>query len=413
MLQTVSVWAPPGAEGPGGNGGPAGNPGGGGSGGKHKADGPTGGGASGGATGATAGRQDPGRAWPDHRYLYLSRSMASLAALNPAAASAPRAERQTPGAAAGQEGPDQALRRLAAPLPSRQAWPMGISLALVPSFEEARRLLGPAEPGGRPARNELSGPRPRFAPDRGSCSACTIDSKRICSPTERCARGRRGHRRHLPLHLKTVHLDALELGRGETPDLSATAEDWPGLHIREELYLWVRIGTLRLAPGSRLIVRGNVCAIELDIVQFTGPADTAAAEWPEISILGTPHAPFSRFRWQARSPADPARPETTAPTARRRATRRRSSDRARPDLPRRRARTARPGATVVTAIPARMAACKCSPTSASVVSRHSDRRNCASSASPATARPAVPAARAARADRAGPGATASRMPDNL
>ena len=232
----------------------------------------------------------------------------------------------------------------------------------MPSLEEARSLLGPAEPGGRAARSLLFRASPQIrARSRLRLGMHDRGEEYFFADGTICAADAEGHRRHLPLHLKTTHFDALEIGRGETLDLSATAADWPGLHIREELYLCVRIGLLRLAPGSRLVVRGNVCALDLGTVQFTGAADMNAAHWPEISILGTPHAPFSRFRRQAAQPgrpgADgndgangaPASPRASifgpAPT----------SPARRPA--RRPATAARPAATAATASPARMAEC--------------------------------------------------------
>ena len=226
--------------------------------------------------------------------------MASLAAPDPAVASVPRAEGTFPDAAAETERPDEEPFRLAAPLPPREAWPKGLCLALVPSLEEARRLLGPAEPSGRAARSLLFRASPQIrARSRLRLGMHDRGEEYFFADGAICAADADGHRRHLPLHLRTAHFDALEIGRGETLDLSATAADWPGLHIREELYLWARIGSLRLAPGSRLVVQGNVCALEFGTVQLTGAADMNAAHWPEIAILGTPHAPFSRFRRQA------------------------------------------------------------------------------------------------------------------
>jgi len=226
--------------------------------------------------------------------------MASLAKFAPAVVSVRRADTTMPGAVVGTEWPDQGPTRLAAPLPSRETWPKGLCFALVPGFEEARRLLGPAEPGDRPARSALFWSSPQIrARSRLRLGMHDRAEEYLFADGTLCAADAAGHRRHLPLHLKTLHLDELEVGRGETLDLSATAADWPGLHIREELYLWVRIGQLRLAPGSRLIVRGNVCALELDTVRFTGEANMDAADWPEIAILGTPHTPFSRFRRKA------------------------------------------------------------------------------------------------------------------
>jgi len=207
----------------------------------------------------------------------------------------------SPAVAAADDDPLSAPRSrplaLASPLPRREDWPKGVRLALVHDLHEARGLLGPDGPEQRAARSALFW-RARQIRARARLRLGMHDRGEdfLFGSADLCAADAAGHRRHLPLHLKTVHFDSLKLAAGETLDLCAKADEWPGLHFREELYLWVRIGRLEMGPGSRIAVRGNVCAMEFDTISFAGPPCPQSADWPEIAFLGTPHAPFSAVR---------------------------------------------------------------------------------------------------------------------
>lgn len=89
---------------------------------------------------------------------------------------------------------------------------------------------------------------------------------------------------HLPLHMKTLSLAHKRVEAGETWDVSLRGDPW-GLDEMEELYVTLNIGRLELAPGARLIVRGNVFVMLCQQLVVEEPR----ADW-QIGILPTPHS---------------------------------------------------------------------------------------------------------------------------
>ena len=125
--------------------------------------------------------------------------------------------------------------------------------------------------------------------------------------------------RHLPFRVCVLRCKTLRVGVNEVFDLSAHAEWWPGLHFREELYVYVHINELIVEPGAELVVFGNVLVFCCDEVRLdkpegysardTGTKDTGTKDIGtkdtgtkdtgtdvQLSIRGTRHYAFSNSR---------------------------------------------------------------------------------------------------------------------
>lgn len=184
-------------------------------------------------------------------------------------------------------------------------WPFGTWFVEVPTLKEMRHLLGPADVAIRRARSRVYRAQMPYQGrsrlrlgmhDRGE-EYCFAEGK--IHPEDAA-----GHARHLPAHVKIVRLPVLSLRPGQTWDVSVSHIAWPGLHYKEELYVYVHVNRLLVEPGASLEVHGNVLVLECDEVvmqQCDRTAGNAAAGF-EIRILPTPYPAYSFYR---RTPGRP------------------------------------------------------------------------------------------------------------
>lgn len=190
---------------------------------------------------------------------------------------------------------------LLARLPNaREDWPTGTHFVVVPSAEEMRGLLGPADDTVRRLRSTAY-----FAQLQGSARARLPlgmhdrFEEYIFANGMIHERDAAGHAHHLPAHLKVVRLPEVFIGAGETWDVTASHKDWGGVHFREELYVLVRVDRLIVEPGSAIAVQGNVLVLDCAQVQMQ---ITQASTHPrredrfEIRILPTRHPAFSQLQ---------------------------------------------------------------------------------------------------------------------
>ncbi|HYP07896.1 MAG TPA: hypothetical protein VER03_16815 [Bryobacteraceae bacterium] len=84
--------------------------------------------------------------------------------------------------------------------------------------------------------------------------------------------------KRLPVHIKAVSIAERTVGPNETWDLSVRGHVW-GVDDLEDLSVVVNVGTLRLEPGARVIVQGNV---------FSLLCQELISDGGEIAILPTP-----------------------------------------------------------------------------------------------------------------------------
>lgn len=99
---------------------------------------------------------------------------------------------------------------------------------------------------------------------------------------------------HLPLHYKVMRLGTHRVRSGETWDLSVSPdEDWDYLDALEERYVFVQVEHLQLETGARVVVRGNVLAMEcgwLERVEPTRCDAPVSAQLFDFGILPTPQS---------------------------------------------------------------------------------------------------------------------------
>lgn len=202
---------------------------------------------------------------------------------------------ETPGASAGSEGLVRPPR-LRLPLPGRD-WPQGTHFVELPSIDEARSLLGPADPATRRRRSEVYfEAMPHAGRARLQLGMHDRGEEYIFADGQICADDAAGHARHFPAHLKVVRLGHQRIGRGQTWDVSASHTAWPGVDHREELYVLVHVDRLVVEPGSSLAVHGNILVLECTEIRLCSDAGVSSEDVFEIRILPTRHPAFSRVR---------------------------------------------------------------------------------------------------------------------
>lgn len=94
-----------------------------------------------------------------------------------------------------------------------------------------------------------------------------------------------GLQKHLPLRMKVVSVLQKSLAPGEEWDLSVRGSFW-GLGDLEELYVLLNVGHLQLAPGARVVIRGNVFSFHCQ--ELTHHAAPGYANNYQVGILPTP-----------------------------------------------------------------------------------------------------------------------------
>lgn len=176
-----------------------------------------------------------------------------------------------------------------------EVWPFGVSYHLIATLEDARRLLGPKDDAERAARSQvyfremLDGARTKLRlgmHDRGEEYVFAGGSIHEADGG--------GLRRHLPLHLKVIHLPSHHIPAGESWDVTHLHTDWDGVGFREELYVMVIIEHLTVEPGAAIEVHGNAMVLEVGMIEFLKASNSTNAF--EIRILPTRHYAYSQHR---------------------------------------------------------------------------------------------------------------------
>jgi len=171
----------------------------------------------------------------------------------------------------------------------------GVTYHLIPSLEEARRILGPGSDALRRSRSivyfrgmqDKSRTKLRIGMhDRGEeyvWADGTIHEEDVD-----------GHRHHLPLHLKLIQYESLHIPAGTTLDFSHRHTEWDNISQREELYVLVRIKKLTVEAGAAIEVHGNVFVLQVQEIQML-PQVVDVSTF-DIRILPVPYFSYSRYR---------------------------------------------------------------------------------------------------------------------
>ncbi|WP_420386599.1 hypothetical protein [Roseivirga sp.] len=177
-----------------------------------------------------------------------------------------------------------------------EEWPEGTYLTEIPTLPLARQLLGPDDDAIRKIKSRYyydelpnqARTRLRLGKhDRGE-EYLIADGKIHDGDAD-------GHRRHLPLHVKVIRYKNYSLEAGEVLDVTSSATYWPGLHFREELYVYMNIDRLVVKPGAKIMVRGNVFILDCQKIIFEGHEEQNQESFA-IHILGTAHAAYGSIR---------------------------------------------------------------------------------------------------------------------
>ena len=108
---------------------------------------------------------------------------------------------------------------------------------------------------------------------------------------------------HFPFPTRTLSVRHRDVGPGECWDLSVRDEHW-GIDYRDDILNVVNIGSLRLAPGAIVAVRGNLLMLTVQRIICDGDGDGEGAPG-QIAILPTPF-PVDRRVGPLDGPAGPA-----------------------------------------------------------------------------------------------------------
>ena len=179
-------------------------------------------------------------------------------------------------------------------------WPTGTHFVRVPSLQEMRRLVGPADDTIRRERSRhyFAGPHDR-ARARLRLGMHDRGEEYIFADGEIYAADAAGHIRHFPAHLKVVRLHDFHIGTDQIWDVTVSHTAWPGVDHREELYVYVHVDRLTVEPGASLEVHGNVLALQCGTIEMRHGQTSRGREAVrgfEIKILPTRHPANGRSR---------------------------------------------------------------------------------------------------------------------
>ncbi len=180
---------------------------------------------------------------------------------------------------------------------SSEGWPYGTFITEIPTFQQARELLGPSN---YEIRNQKSKYYFDILPSKARNRLRL--SKHDQAEEYMFANGAienidpAGAKRHLPLHVKVIKYKTFKIDRGTVLDVTSSVDYWPGLDAKEELYTYVYIEKLIVEAEAKLIVHGNVFVLNCDEIVFEGESDESKSWDFEIRILGTHHPAYGRIR---------------------------------------------------------------------------------------------------------------------
>lgn len=98
-----------------------------------------------------------------------------------------------------------------------------------------------------------------------------------------------GLARHLPFNVRATSLRAKTVRAGETWDLTIDGPETFDVEYRDDVIAVVNVGTLRLEPGARVLVQGNLFFLLCQhlVIERTGPLE------PDDFHIGVLPTPFS------------------------------------------------------------------------------------------------------------------------
>lgn len=137
-----------------------------------------------------------------------------------------------------------------------------VDFVQVHTVEEARKFFGPIEGKERVWRSVKYFDHLQYSPrSRMGLGEHDRVEAHVFGNAPYPGEDQAAHERHFPLSVKVVDIPVLRLAPGETRNLSATAEEFPWDTGNAEIYLHLNIGKLVFAPGSKIIIRGNVSVL--------------------------------------------------------------------------------------------------------------------------------------------------------
>lgn len=179
-------------------------------------------------------------------------------------------------------------------------WRFGTHYVEIPSLEVARRMLGPSSAKIRRQRSavytratghQVRSRLPLGMHDRGE--------EYVLAGGYLTPGDLKAHAVHLPLHVKVIRQSEHRIGGNDVFDVTVSHTTWPGLPLREELYVYAKIDRLLVEPGAVLEVHGNVFILEVnEIVLLSSDSKRRLANQAafEIRIRGTRHPAYSAIR---------------------------------------------------------------------------------------------------------------------
>lgn len=167
-------------------------------------------------------------------------------------------------------------------------WAEGIHHVTVDGLDTARLLFGTPRDETRRLRSEVfqGGLEARQRLPQGMHDRC---EEYVFAGAGRPSRSDlAGLANHLPLHYKVLRYRTLRIADGETLDVTVERKaHWPELDELEEMYVFLHVEHLVLGAGARIVVRGNVFAMECGTLEADAPRAAADGEAFDIGILPT------------------------------------------------------------------------------------------------------------------------------
>jgi len=175
---------------------------------------------------------------------------------------------------------------------SRETLPVGTHHVCFHDLEDLRRQVGTRDVLARRKKSEVfyAGIEARQRLPQGIHDRCEEFVYAAGGLPSR--RDLDGLARHMPVHYKIIRLHSHRVAAGEVWDLTVRGEAyWPELDHLEELYVFLHVDHLVLEQGARVVVRGNVMAVECGTLERAScelHPEPVSADCFDIGILPTP-----------------------------------------------------------------------------------------------------------------------------
>ncbi len=184
-------------------------------------------------------------------------------------------------------------------------WGYGVHHEEIPTLERAKELLGPKNDEIRKKRSSVyynsKNIRIRSRLPIGMHDRC---EEYVFAGGKIHEKDARQLKKHFPIQLKIIRLPEHTIWENQTCDISNNHKDWTEISPEKELYTYLHVDKLVVAPGARIVIYGNVLVFHCGEIVLD--MSSSKKDYPEmkirrmhdfsVDIFGTKHSGLGSVR---------------------------------------------------------------------------------------------------------------------